>query len=93
MVTTPVAGTASGGQRLEIRYGGPCRAVWARVTGLRVGDRVELSLPGGRSHQVAADGARDAGRYLATPMAAAEGPAGARVCLRPADGGVRECFG
>ncbi|MET7616445.1 helix-turn-helix domain-containing protein [Streptomyces sp. NPDC005408] len=93
MATTPVAGTASGGQRLEIRYGGPCRAVWAGATGLREGDRVVLTLRGGHAQELTADGPRGTGRYRATPMAAADDPAGARVCLEPASGGVRECFG
>ncbi|MEV5978207.1 helix-turn-helix domain-containing protein [Streptomyces sp. NPDC052114] len=81
-------------RRVELRHGTACRAVWVRARGLRPGDRVELTLPGAARKAVAASDARDARRYLATRMtAAAHGPAGARVCLVPAGGGARECFG
>ncbi|MEU0271558.1 DUF2690 domain-containing protein [Streptomyces sp. NPDC006307] len=94
MVSTVAARTAADGQRVELRRGEDCRAVWVRATGLRAGDRVELTMPGGRTQRIVATGPRATEGYLATPMAAADAPgtAGARVCLLPARGD-RECFG
>ncbi|MGP4044911.1 helix-turn-helix domain-containing protein [Streptomyces sp. 2A115] len=93
MVTSAAERTLAGGQRVELRYGEVCRAVWARASQLRVGDRVELSRAGARAKDVRAVNEGDTEGYLATPMTAADdGPRGARVCLVPADG-ERVCFG
>jgi hypothetical protein len=93
MVTSAAERTLAGGQRVELRYGEACGAVWARASRLRVGDRVEVTRDGARPKDVRAVDAGDAQGYLATPMtAAADGPRGARVCLLPADGD-RVCFG
>ncbi|GAA3049120.1 hypothetical protein GCM10020000_31990 [Streptomyces olivoverticillatus] len=54
MVVTLLKRKASGGQRVEIRYGAKCGAVWVRTMGLHVGDRVELSLPGADTKEVRA---------------------------------------
>ncbi|GGV89714.1 hypothetical protein GCM10015535_44160 [Streptomyces gelaticus] len=91
MITTLATHTASGGQRLELRHARLCRTVWVRTTGLLPGDRVVLSLPTGRTQQVTAEGSRDAGQYLATPMTAGTSGAGARICLK-APGRRSECF-
>ncbi|MEV8452713.1 helix-turn-helix domain-containing protein [Streptomyces sp. NPDC052095] len=91
MVTTLATHTAVGGRRLELRHAALCHAVWVRTTGLRPGDKVELSLSAGRSQQVTAVGARDAGQYLSTPMAAGDSGAGTRICLT-VPGGRPECF-
>ncbi|MER5746063.1 helix-turn-helix domain-containing protein [Streptomyces sp. NPDC002225] len=91
MVTTLASHTADGGRRLELRHAALCRAVWVRTTGLRPGDKVELSLSAGRSQQVTAVGTRDAGQYLSTPMAAGDSGAGTRICLT-VPGGRPECF-
>ncbi|MFJ6012782.1 helix-turn-helix domain-containing protein [Streptomyces sp. NPDC092952] len=91
MVTTLATHTAVGGRRLELRHAALCHAVWVRTTGLRPGDKVELSLPAGRSQQVTAVGARDSGQYLSTPMAAGDSGAGTRICLT-VPGGRPECF-
>ncbi|WP_225858844.1 helix-turn-helix domain-containing protein [Streptomyces albicerus] len=93
MVTSAAERTLAGGQRVELRYGEVCRAVWARASRLRVGDRVEVSRPGAPPRNVRAADKDDTEGYLATPMTAADdGPSGARVCLVPADG-ERVCFG
>jgi hypothetical protein len=95
MVDTVVAVDAVGGRHLELRHGGMCRAVWVRASGLAAGDRVELSLPGLAQPQVLVAAERDVGTYVSTPMApAAEGPAGARMCVLPAGGpeDARVCF-
>ncbi|MFI6344514.1 helix-turn-helix domain-containing protein [Streptomyces sp. NPDC050560] len=68
------------GQRLEVRYGRACHTVWIRATGLRLGDRVRLAVPGGPSPEVAAHTRADTERYLATPMSAAD-PDTTRACL------------
>ncbi|MFD7066191.1 helix-turn-helix domain-containing protein [Streptomyces sp. NPDC059913] len=91
MVTTLASHTATGGRRLELRHAALCRAVWVRTTGLRPGDKVELSLSAGRSQQVTAVGTRDAGQYLSTPMAAGDSGADTRICLT-VPGGRPECF-
>ncbi|GHG65743.1 helix-turn-helix domain-containing protein [Streptomyces griseocarneus] len=83
---------AAGGQRLEIRYGVKCGAVWARAMNLRLGDQVELSLPGAHAKEVRAVSQRDTELYLSTAMTATKEPRRARVCLRPAVGGEVECF-
>ncbi|MGW6745875.1 helix-turn-helix domain-containing protein [Streptomyces sp. NPDC055025] len=95
MVTTVDTFTATGGQRLELRYGEYCRAVWVRASRLRLGDRVGLTVPGGKAAQLVAI-QRDVGRYVSTPMAGASDPADAQVCLTPGGGdrrGSEECFG
>ncbi|MFE7109274.1 helix-turn-helix domain-containing protein [Streptomyces sp. NPDC057575] len=91
MITTLATHTASGGRRLELRHAQLCHTLWVRTTGLLPGDRVELSLPTGHTQQVTAEGGRDTGQYLATPMAAGDSGAGARICLE-VPGGRPECF-
>ncbi|MFB7846489.1 helix-turn-helix domain-containing protein [Streptomyces sp. NPDC056053] len=91
MITTLATHTASGGRRLELRHAALCRTLWVRTTGLRPGDRVELSLSTGRTQQVTATGGRDTGQYLATPMAAGDSGAGTRICLE-IPGSRPECF-
>ncbi|MER7170652.1 helix-turn-helix domain-containing protein [Streptomyces mesophilus] len=86
MVTTLATHTA-GDRRVELRYGRPCAAVWARAAHLRKGDRVDVTLPGRPPKQVVAQGGP---RYAATPMTAGD-PSRATVCLTPADGS-RRCF-
>ncbi|MFJ1576087.1 helix-turn-helix domain-containing protein [Streptomyces sp. NPDC088182] len=92
-MTTLGSLTATGGQRLQLRYGETCRTVWVRATGLRVGDRVVLTVPGRREQQIAAVARRDTGRYLVTPMVPADDPSEARACLLPEGGGEQECLG
>ncbi|MER5782087.1 helix-turn-helix domain-containing protein [Streptomyces mobaraensis] len=82
---------SAGGQRIEIRYAEKCGAVWAKATGLRLGDRVELTLPGADAKEVRAASRRDTEIYLSTAMTATDDPRRARVCLRPAEGAA-ECF-
>ncbi|MFE7614592.1 helix-turn-helix domain-containing protein [Streptomyces sp. NPDC057496] len=93
MITTLATHTASGGRRLELRHAALCRTLWVRTTGLRPGDRVELSLPTGRTQQVTATAAGGHGtrQYLATPMAAGDSGAGTRICLE-VPGSRPECF-
>ncbi|MEJ8650090.1 helix-turn-helix domain-containing protein [Streptomyces sp. MS1.AVA.3] len=89
---TPWRRTAARGQRVQIRYGAACGAVWGRLRDGRVGDRLEVSVPGAESRSVRVVDRFDAEGDLVTPMAAARGPEGVRLCLYPAGGGTEECF-
>ncbi|MGI5339602.1 DUF2690 domain-containing protein [Streptomyces sp. CA-181903] len=82
---------SAGGERIEIRYAEKCGAVWAKATALRLGDRVELTLPGADAKEIRAATRRDTEIYLSTAMTATDDPRRARVCLRPAEGAA-ECF-
>ncbi|NGO44419.1 helix-turn-helix domain-containing protein [Streptomyces ureilyticus] len=86
MVTTAAQRTFADGQRVELRHGATCNAVWARATRLRIGDRVELTRSGAGPKEVRAAVRDDTTRYLATTMTPADDPAGTRVCLIPAKG-------
>ncbi|MFJ9466729.1 helix-turn-helix domain-containing protein [Streptomyces caniferus] len=92
LVETPVERTAARGQHVQIRYGKACGAAWGRLRNGRVGDRLEVSVPGARPRSVRVVDRFDAEGYLVTPMAAAHGTAGIRLCLYPAGGGAGECF-
>ncbi|MGW1028058.1 helix-turn-helix domain-containing protein [Streptomyces sp. NPDC002577] len=89
MVKSLVVHTAGGGQRVEIRYGTVCRAVWARASHLRRGDRVELTVRGGPAKAIRAR-PEDEDEYVSTTMTPVGDPQGTRVCLLPARG-AREC--
>lgn len=93
MVTNRGSFTTTGGQRLELRYSEMCSAMWVRATGLRLGDRVALAVPGGQVQEIEPVARRNVGRYLSTPMARAVDPDEARVCLRSEGGAGQECFG
>ncbi|KRV49004.1 hypothetical protein AQ490_22065 [Wenjunlia vitaminophila] len=82
----------STGARLEIRYSTECDAAWARVWDSRVGDSLEVSIPGSRPHRAEVADRYDAEGYLFTPMVNGRGLPGLRVCFEPAGGGERECF-
>ncbi|WP_328742640.1 XRE family transcriptional regulator [Streptomyces caniferus] len=92
LVETPVERTAARGQHVQIRYGKACGAAWGRLRNGRVGDRLEVSVPGARPRSVRVVDRFDAEGYLVTPMAAARGTEGIRLCLYPAGGGAGECF-
>ncbi|MCF3147162.1 helix-turn-helix domain-containing protein [Streptomyces platensis] len=92
LVRTPVERTAAGGERVQLRYGTVCGAAWGRIRDGRIGDRVEVVAPGVAPRSVRVLDRFDAEDSLVTPMAAARGPEGVRLCLYPAGGGARECF-
>ncbi|MEV5506414.1 helix-turn-helix domain-containing protein [Streptomyces orinoci] len=91
LVDTLLSHQATGGRRIEIRYAARCGAVWVRAIRLRLGDRVQLSLPGALTKEIRAAGRRDAEIYRSTAMTATDRPREVRVCLRPAEG-APECF-
>lgn len=80
------------GQRVELRYGERCRTVWVRAWHLRLGDRVELSVPGVDAKRLEAVSRQDTMDYLVTGMSVVKDPRTARVCLLPAGDGRPECF-
>jgi hypothetical protein len=82
----------STGARLEIRYNPDCDAAWARVWHAKVGDALDVSLPGRKPQRVEVADKYDAEGYLFTPMIDGTHLTGLRVCLDPAGGGIRECF-
>lgn len=92
LVQTPVERTAARGEHVQIRYGKACGAAWGRLRNGRIGDRLEVSVPGARPRSVRVVDRFDAEGYLITPMAVARGPEGIRLCLYPAGGGAGECF-
>ncbi|WP_310722535.1 helix-turn-helix domain-containing protein [Streptomyces sp. N2A] len=92
MVDTVVEATTAHGEHIQVRYGTACAAAWGRLRGGRIGDRIEVTAPGSLPRSVRVRDRFDAEGYLVTPMAAARGPRGVRLCLYPAGGGPRECF-
>lgn len=92
LVRTPVERTAAGGEQVQLRYGTWCGAAWGRVRHGRIGDRVEVVVPGVTPRSVRVLDRFDAEASLVTPMAVACGPEGVRLCLYPAGGGPKECF-
>ncbi|BDM72729.1 hypothetical protein HEK616_62160 [Streptomyces nigrescens] len=92
MVDTVVEATTARGAHVQVRYGTACAAAWGRLRGGRIGDRIEVTVPGSLPRSVRVRDRFDAEGYLVTPMVAARGPRGVRLCLYPAGGGPRECF-
>ncbi|ESQ04430.1 XRE family transcriptional regulator [Streptomyces sp. CHA1] len=77
------------GRRVQVRYGRHCRALWARASGLRAGDRLALRLPGAPARTAGPVGEEEAAGYLATLMTGVLEPgaaAGATACLLPVHG-------
>lgn len=77
------------GRRVQVRYGRHCRALWARASGLRAGDRFTLRLPGAPARTAGPVGEEEAAGYLATLMTGVSEPgaaAGATACLLPVHG-------
>ncbi|MFB8417230.1 helix-turn-helix domain-containing protein [Streptomyces albidoflavus] len=77
------------GRRVQVRYGRHCRALWARASGLRAGDRFALRLPGAPARTAGPVGEEEAAGYLATLMTGVSEPgaaAGATACLLPVHG-------
>ncbi|WP_344090502.1 DUF2690 domain-containing protein, partial [Streptomyces stramineus] len=92
MVVTLLTRRLPDGQVVRLRYNETCGTVWAKAMYLRLGDRVELSVPGAGTKEVKAASQRDTEQYLPTAMTATDDPYSARVCVRPAAGGGPVCF-
>lgn len=84
---------AGAGAGIEIRFSARCEAAWARIWQSRIGDRVEITGPGGRIQRAIVADRFDAEGYLYTPMVPARGPSPLRACLVPASGAARKCVG
>ncbi|MER5432218.1 DUF2690 domain-containing protein [Streptomyces sp. NPDC002588] len=83
---------AATGEQLAIRYSVGCGAAWARIWRSRIGDRIEVSAPGGPARTATVHDKYDAEGYLFTPMVAVTAGEVVRACLDPAAGGPQECF-
>ncbi|MGC9440338.1 helix-turn-helix domain-containing protein [Streptomyces sp. WG5] len=81
-----------GGARMEIRHSEHCDAFWARVWLGRVGDRIELRVPGRPTRHAVIRDRHDADGYVYTLMTGGD-PTKAQACLLPVDGGPEQCFG
>lgn len=82
----------AGGADMEVRYSRQCGAAWARMTGARIGDRVDIKGAGPAHEAVVAD-RRDTVSYVVTGMAAARPGDSLRFCFHPeAKKAPCECF-
>ncbi|MFD4880319.1 helix-turn-helix domain-containing protein [Streptomyces sp. NPDC058420] len=82
------------GAWMELRHSRECGTTWARTWGGRIGDRIEMSVPGraGAVHGAQVGNAVDAESYVYTLMAVTRPGTVVRACFQPAGGGKRECF-
>lgn len=89
----------STGARMELRHSGECGTTWARTWGGRIGDRIQMSVPGraGAVHGTEVRNAVDAESYVYTLMAVTRPGTVVRACFQPTAGagtaaGRKECF-
>lgn len=84
----------STGARLAFRYGTQCRAAWAMLWNakVKVGDTLELSVPGNKPQQVEAFDSYEAQGPLITPMLDGTDLSGLRACFEPVGSRHTECF-
>ncbi|MFJ9374280.1 helix-turn-helix domain-containing protein [Streptomyces sp. NPDC101455] len=82
------------GAWMELRHSRECGTTWARTWGGKIGDRIEMSVPGraGAVHGAEVGNAVDAESYVYTLMAVTGPGTVVRACFQPATGGKRECF-
>ncbi|MFJ8312618.1 MULTISPECIES: DUF2690 domain-containing protein [unclassified Streptomyces] len=71
-----VASAKVGVSVVEVRYSTTCRAAWARLKQVALGDKVQISAGGTAGESVVADAYRD----TYTKMLAVDGPAAAKAC-------------
>ncbi|MFJ9898502.1 helix-turn-helix domain-containing protein [Streptomyces sp. NPDC091280] len=85
--------TASGAW-VELRHSKVCGTSWARMWGGRIGDRIELVVPGraGSGHAAEVGNAVEADTYSYTMMAVTVPGTVVRACFQPVGGEKRECF-
>ncbi|MFJ5269792.1 DUF2690 domain-containing protein [Streptomyces sp. NPDC088358] len=91
-LTTLATIHATDGAEIEVRYSPRCETVWARVTQSQVGDRIDITVPGGRVRAAQVTDELDAQAYVYTPMVAVGSGRDVRTCLTLAHGDVRQCF-
>ncbi|WP_406458705.1 XRE family transcriptional regulator [Streptomyces sp. NBC_01622] len=84
------------GAWVELRHSKICGTTWARMWGGRIGDRIELVVPGraGSGHAAEVGNAAEVDTYAYTMMAVTAPGTVVRVCFQPAGTGTgkRECF-
>ncbi|MFJ2893046.1 helix-turn-helix domain-containing protein [Streptomyces sp. NPDC087305] len=87
------------GAWMELRHSRECGTTWARTWGGRIGDRIEMTVPGrtGAAHGAQVGNAVDAESYVYTLMAVTGPGTVVRVCFQPAAKagaapGRKECF-
>jgi hypothetical protein len=87
------------GAWMELRHSRVCGTTWARTWGGRIGDRIEMSVPGrpGAAHGAEVGNAVDAESYVYTLMAVTGPGTVVRACFQPAAKagaapGAKECF-
>ncbi|WP_413796829.1 helix-turn-helix domain-containing protein [Streptomyces iranensis] len=80
------------GASVEIRYSSVCAAAWGRIWHSKVGDAIEVSVPGTRPHRIDVRNTADAGVYRFTPMVGSPDRTDLRLCFIPAGGAGRKCF-
>ncbi|MEW1648838.1 helix-turn-helix domain-containing protein [Streptomyces sp. NPDC091219] len=87
------------GAWMELRHSRVCGTTWARTWGGRIGDRIEMSVPGrtGSTHGARVGSAMDADSYVYTLMAVTAPGTVVRACFQPAAKAgaapeLRECF-
>jgi len=86
---------AATGAWVELRHSKVCGTTWARMWGGRIGDRIELTVPGraGSAHAAEVGNAVEADTYVYTLMAVTTPGTVVRACFQPAGAtGKRECF-
>lgn len=82
----------STGAQIAFRYGTRCHATWAILWNARVGDVLDVSVPGNGPQQVRVTDDYEAAHSLVTPMLGSSSLTGLRACFAPAGGGHTECF-
>lgn len=87
------------GAWMELRHSRECGTTWARTWGGRIGDRIEMTVPGRTeaAHAAQVGNAMDAESYVYTLMAATGPGTVVRACFQPAAKagaapGRKECF-
>ncbi|MFI1166874.1 DUF2690 domain-containing protein [Streptomyces sp. NPDC020801] len=80
--------------RVELRYSASCGAAWARMWRSRVGDHVQVWVPGSAPQRVGTADGYDEEGYLFTPVIDGTDLTGVRIriCFEPARGTGQECF-
>jgi hypothetical protein len=81
------------GRLLDIRFQRECGAAWVRMWGQKVGDRVEVRVPGTAPQVETIDDGYETGQRRSTPMVPvqARDAEPVRACLVPREG-ERTCF-
>lgn len=83
---------AASGARLELRFSEECGAGWARMWRTRVGDRLDVTTPTGRTASARVADEIDAAAYVHTAILPAAPETVLRACFHSAASDTEECF-